>query len=145
MLRHRKKHESIDSVMYVGTSGDDEPSQPRIMTPRSQHLQPPLSASVGSSMCKDRASLPTVATVATGDAAPSGLMRFNAAYEKFATVTGKLASLPTHNGEAAADNANDTDLISNLLGIRDKSFIDRVLQASADDAAKLLGVKGSHD
>ncbi|KAL3287353.1 hypothetical protein HHI36_001827 [Cryptolaemus montrouzieri] len=32
------------------------------------------------------------------------------------------------------------DLISNLLGIR-PSFIDKVLTASADDAAKLLGVK----
>lgn len=33
------------------------------------------------------------------------------------------------------------DLISNLLGLRDRSIIDKVLDASADDAAKLLGVK----
>nr|XP_023020750.1 ras-responsive element-binding protein 1-like [Leptinotarsa decemlineata] len=33
------------------------------------------------------------------------------------------------------------DLISNLLGLRDRSIIDKVLAASADDAAKLLGVK----
>lgn len=34
-----------------------------------------------------------------------------------------------------------SDLISNLLGIGDRAFIDKVLTASADDAAKLLGVK----
>lgn len=33
------------------------------------------------------------------------------------------------------------DLISNLLGLRDTSIIDKVLTASADDAAKMLGVK----
>ncbi|CAH1163646.1 unnamed protein product [Phaedon cochleariae] len=33
------------------------------------------------------------------------------------------------------------DLISNLLGLRDRSIIDKVLAASADDAAKLLGVR----
>ncbi|XP_050296749.1 ras-responsive element-binding protein 1-like [Anthonomus grandis grandis] len=34
-----------------------------------------------------------------------------------------------------------SDLIGNLLGIRDKTIIDKVLDASADDAAKLLGVR----
>lgn len=33
------------------------------------------------------------------------------------------------------------DLISNLLGLRDRTIIDKVLAASADDAAKLLGVR----
>ncbi|KAJ3648532.1 hypothetical protein Zmor_020328 [Zophobas morio] len=40
-----------------------------------------------------------------------------------------------------SDGNEGSDLISNLLGIRDRSFIDKVLTASADDAAKLLGVK----
>lgn len=47
------------------------------------------------------------------------------------------------NGDVA-DN-NDNDLISNLLGIRDKSIIDKVLQATPDDAAKLLGVKDNQE
>ncbi|XP_076267777.1 uncharacterized protein LOC143200893 [Rhynchophorus ferrugineus] len=33
------------------------------------------------------------------------------------------------------------DLISNLLGLRDRSIIDKALNATADDAAELLGVK----
>lgn len=145
MLRHRKKHESIDSTMYVGTSGDEEnsPAQPPTITPRSQQQQQILvTANNANSRIQDRISLPTVTPVATGDAAPSGLIRFNP-YEKLTTLTGKLASIPSNANPDA--ESTDNDLISNLLGIRDKSFIDRVLQASADDAAKLLGVKRSHE
>lgn len=40
-----------------------------------------------------------------------------------------------------SDGTEGSDLISNLLGIRDRSIIEQVLTASADDAAKLLGVK----
>lgn len=40
-----------------------------------------------------------------------------------------------------SDGNEGSDLISNLLGLRDKSILDQVLTASADDAAKLLGVK----
>ncbi|KAG5890924.1 hypothetical protein JTB14_024921 [Gonioctena quinquepunctata] len=40
-----------------------------------------------------------------------------------------------------SDGTEGGDLISNLLGLRDRSIIDKVLAASADDAAKLLGVK----
>lgn len=40
-----------------------------------------------------------------------------------------------------SDGTEGGDLISNLLGLRDRSIIDKVLTASADDAAKLLGVK----
>lgn len=41
-----------------------------------------------------------------------------------------------------SDGGNESgDLISNLLGLRDRSIIDKVLTASADDAAKLLGVR----
>lgn len=147
MLRHRKKHESVDSTMYVGTSGDEEniPSQPPTIAPRNQQQQSPVLvvASSGSSRLQDRISLPNVTPVATGDAAPSGLVRFNP-YEKLTTLTGKLASIP-QNANPDASESTDNDLISNLLGIRDKNFIDRVLQASADDAAKLLGVKHSHE
>ena len=65
-------------------------------------------------------------------------MRFNP-YEKLTTLTGKLASIPQNVNPEANENM-DNDLISNLLGIRDKNFMDRVLQGTADDAAKLLGV-----
>ncbi|RZC38419.1 ras-responsive element-binding protein 1, partial [Asbolus verrucosus] len=48
----------------------------------------------------------------------------------------------THKEKTEESDGNEgSDLISNLLGIRDRSFIDKVLTASADDAAKLLGVK----
>lgn len=40
-----------------------------------------------------------------------------------------------------SDGNEGSDLISNLLGINDKTILDQVLTASADDAAKLLGVK----
>ncbi|XP_015126297.1 ras-responsive element-binding protein 1 [Diachasma alloeum] len=143
MLRHRKKHESVDSTMYVGTSGDEEsaPIQPPTITPRTQQT-PLISVTTGDSRIRERISLPTVATIATGDAAPNSLMRFNP-YEKLATLTGKLANAQNFGSESTPDN--DNDLISNLLGIRDKSIIDKVLQASADDAAKLLGVNRSHE
>lgn len=45
-----------------------------------------------------------------------------------------------------SDGNEGNDLISNLLGIQDRSIIEQVLTASPDDAAKLLGVKnGSQD
>ncbi|XP_066588393.1 ras-responsive element-binding protein 1 isoform X2 [Prorops nasuta] len=151
MLRHRKKHESIDSTMYVGTSGDEEnsPTQPATITPRSQHHQAPSSilatANASNGRMQERISLPTVAPVATADAAPAGLLRFNP-YDNLTSLTGNLAASMQHNNvnTETAETA-DNDLISNLLGIRDKSIIDKVLQASPDDAAKLLGVKESHE
>ena len=146
MLRHRKKHESIDSTMYVGTSGDEEnsPSQPSTIAPHGQQQQMLLTTNNGNPLIQDRiaAHLPTAAPIAASDAAPSGLIRFNP-YEKLTTLSGKLASIP-QNVNADAEST-DNDLISNLLGIGDKSFIDKVLQASPDDAAKLLGVNHSHE
>lgn len=145
MLRHRKKHESVDSTMYVGTSGDEEATTPNQLSTISSRTQQQssilMSTTTGSSRPQERLSLPTVTTVSTEESAPSGLMRFNP-YENLSTLTGKLASVQSTMGADASDN-NDNDLISNLLGIRDKSIIDRVLQATADDAAKLLGVKGT--
>lgn len=44
-----------------------------------------------------------------------------------------------------SDGNEGGDLISNLLGIRDRSIIDQVLTSSADDAAKLLGVKNGQE
>ncbi|KAJ8935424.1 hypothetical protein NQ314_012844 [Rhamnusium bicolor] len=46
-------------------------------------------------------------------------------------------------GVEKTDESDGTegDLISNLLGLRDRTIIDKVLTASADDAARLLGVK----
>lgn len=160
MLRHRKKHESPESSRYVGTSGDEDcgvsitaPSimshQPPTITPRSQH-QPSSSASSASSVgsgvsrLQERASLPQVASVATGDAAPSGFMRFNP-YEKLSALGSKLSMSPASMSVDANDN-EENDLISDLLGFRDKSIIDRALQApSVDVAAKIIGVKGNHE
>jgi hypothetical protein len=54
------------------------------------------------------------------------------------------ASLPFPSTAAETPNeSGDNDLISNLLGIREKGLLDKVLLSSADDAAKLLGVKHS--
>ena len=141
MLRHRKKHESVDSTMYIG-SGDEElgPTQPPTITPRSQQQSPALIAAIsGSSMIQERMSLPTVASIATGDAAPSSLMRFNP-YEKLNTLTGKLS-----NVQQDATESTGNDLISNLLGIKDPGIVDKMLLATPDDAAKLLGVKGNSE
>lgn len=42
-------------------------------------------------------------------------------------------------------NRADTGLIGTLLGIRDSTVIDQVLQAkSPEDAAKMLGIKSSN-
>ncbi|XP_011315168.1 ras-responsive element-binding protein 1 [Fopius arisanus] len=143
MLRHRKKHESVDSTMYVGTSGDEEsaPTQPPTITPRTQQA-PLISVTTGDSRVRERISLPTMAPIATGDAAPNSLMRFNP-YENLATLSGKLANTQNFETETAPDN--DNDLISNLLGIGDKSVVDQMLQASADDAAKMLGVNRNNE
>ncbi|CAH0551338.1 unnamed protein product [Brassicogethes aeneus] len=47
-----------------------------------------------------------------------------------------------HENNVSESDCNESgDLITNLLGLGDKSILDRVLGASADDAAKLLGVK----
>lgn len=155
MLRHRKKHESTDSPMYIGTSGDEEgsPVQPPTITPRSeQHPSVPINTS--RPRTQDRISLPTVAAVATADAAPCALMRYNH-YDNLATLSGRMAndgsqaaaSSPTASLPPASSSAEtpsesgDNDLISNLLGIREKGLLDKVLLSTADDAAKLLGVK----
>jgi len=71
-----------------------------------------------------------------------------------ATLTGRMAndgsqstvpaSLPSSPPPTEAPGeSGDNDLISNLLGIRDKGLLDKVLLSSADDAAKLLGVNHS--
>jgi len=71
-----------------------------------------------------------------------------------ATLTGRMAndgpqdvasaSLPSPQPPAEVPSeSGDNDLISNLLGIREKGLLDKVLLSSADDAAKLLGV--NHD
>ncbi|XP_064211397.1 ras-responsive element-binding protein 1 isoform X1 [Tribolium castaneum] len=53
-----------------------------------------------------------------------------------------FAKTENNNTQKEESDGNEgSDLISKLLGIRDRSIIDKVLTASADDAAKLLGVK----
>lgn len=49
------------------------------------------------------------------------------------------------SGEDDSEGTEGNDLIGNLLGIRDKSIIDQVLVSSADDAAKILGVKSGQE
>ncbi|EFN65181.1 RAS-responsive element-binding protein 1, partial [Camponotus floridanus] len=151
MLRHRKKHESVDSAMYIGNSGDEDnsPAQPPTITPRSQQHSP-ISTNTSRPRTQDRISLPTVAAVATADAAPCALMRYNH-YDNMATLTGRMANDSSQNAAPAPlsspplpaevpSESGDNDLISNLLGIREKGLLDKVLLSSADDAAKLLGV-----
>nr|CAI5856711.1 unnamed protein product [Callosobruchus analis] len=48
---------------------------------------------------------------------------------------------PKQKMDESDGNEGASDLISNLLGLRDRTIIDKVLTASADDAAKMLGVK----
>lgn len=52
-------------------------------------------------------------------------------------VKNKLRKVSTDE----SDGTEGSDLISNLLGIRDRSIIEQVLTAKPEDAAKLLGVK----
>ena len=50
-----------------------------------------------------------------------------------------------NNNNEDERNENSNNLIGDLLGIRDKKIIDQVLISSADDAAKILGVKHCRD
>lgn len=100
--------------MYVGTSGDEENTQP----------------TTTANLRNDQQQTTT----------SNNLLRYHP-YDKLTTLAEKDQCNSNNDINESADN----DLISNLLGIRDKSIIDRVLQASADDAAKLLGVKDSHE
>ncbi|XP_014203399.1 uncharacterized protein LOC106635773 [Copidosoma floridanum] len=109
MLRHRKKHDSPDSAMYVGTSGDEDSapvsSQPSTVAQRPCHQQVINSSST---------SLPQMAGVAM------------------------LTCVD------ASENNGHSDLISNLLGIGG-NVVDKALQLSPDDAAKLLGIKANQE
>lgn len=60
-------------------------------------------------------------------------------FDKF--LKGENNNLQKQDKTDESDGNEGGDLISNLLGIRDRSIIDKVLAASPDDAAKLLGVK----
>ncbi|XP_067005614.2 ras-responsive element-binding protein 1 [Anabrus simplex] len=120
MLRHRKKHTmgtppADDASSAI--SGDDEPPEAStgVSVPVST-LPPPLPPP------------------------PSSVVNHNNNTIISTTPGTKHRILIDRNVE------DETDLIGNLLGIQDKSIIDKVLQSkSADDAAKLLGVKnGSH-
>ncbi|XP_025156788.1 LOW QUALITY PROTEIN: ras-responsive element-binding protein 1-like [Harpegnathos saltator] len=138
MLRHRKKHESVDSSMYIANSGDEEnpPTQPPTITPRSQQHSP-VPTNTSRPRTQDRISLPTVAAVATADAAPCALMRYNH-YDNMATLTGRMANDGSQNAAhpplrstpppaEASGESGENDLISDLLGIREKGLLDKVL------------------
>lgn len=73
-------------------------------------------------------------------------------YEKLAKinnnnnlVSGGRGKMAEKSSEEDSEGNEGSDLIGNLLGIRDKSIIDQVLVSSADDAAKLLGVNNGQD
>lgn len=131
MLRHRKKHGSIRSSIYTGNSGDEEGS-PTTTTMNNNNNNNNNNNTVKT----QEANLPGAAP---GEATP---VRFGS-HEKLASLSGKLASLQNNNNNVEGEE--EIDLISNLLDIRDKTFIDRILQASPDDAAKLLGVQRGNE
>lgn len=66
------------------------------------------------------------------------------AQEKLSVAEGNGASilglLMKQQHEQTGDS-EASDLIGNLLGISDKGILNRVLQSSPDEAAKLLGVE----
>ncbi|GLV36480.1 pebbled [Carabus blaptoides fortunei] len=73
-------------------------------------------------------------------------------YEKLAKinnnnnlVSGGRSKMAEKSSEEDSEGNEGSDLIGNLLGIRDKSIIDQVLVSSADDAAKLLGVNNGQE
>lgn len=75
--------------------------------------------------------------------------KHNVAFENDNGNSDEDGNVPVENNNVAvktektdeSDGNEGSDLISNLLGINDKTILDQVLTASADDAAKLLGVK----
>ncbi|XP_015523016.1 ras-responsive element-binding protein 1 isoform X1 [Neodiprion pinetum] len=123
MLRHRKKHDSVRSTIYTGASGDEDASQMAINSNSNSNS--------GIKTQETSAVLNAVSENATP-------VRFGA-HAKLASLPGKLTSIQRYNNHV--ESTDENDLISNLLGIRDKTIIDRVLQGSPDDAAKILGVK----
>ncbi|XP_012266949.2 ras-responsive element-binding protein 1 [Athalia rosae] len=127
MLRHRKKHGSVGSSIYTGTSGDEEASPTPPMNNNNNNNN-----NNNTVKTQEMTSTPTSVP---GDATP---VRFGT-HEKLSSLSGKLANLQNNNNNVeGADQGND--LISNLLGIRDRTIIDKVLQSTPDDAAKLLGI-----
>lgn len=150
MLRHRKKHSTKHiekaNMKKALAESNDVASNLSVIAPRS-HQQLSMSTIFDgnrTSRIRDRISLPTVTPVATADAAPSSLVTFNR-YEQLSNLTGRMENINVDNDNGDVADNNDNDLISNLLGIRDKSIIDKVLQATPDDAAKLLGVKDNQE
>lgn len=70
-------------------------------------------------------------------------------YDRLAKINNNnnllLETKKNEKTEEDSEGTEGNDLIGNLLGIRDKSIIDQVLISSADDAAKLLGVKSGQE
>lgn len=72
----------------------------------------------------------------------------NPSYEKFVKTENENNNNNNNNKSDKTDDSDcneSGDLISNLLGLRDSSIIEKVLTASADDAAKMLGVQNGQE
>lgn len=121
MLRHRKKHTTQKN---------------RIKNNEHHHDDDLLSGQQLTGV-HERLSMLNGNSTVTSEAGPSGIMRFNS-YDNLTTLTSNMSS-SSSTPDTTPDN--NTDLISNLLGIQDKSIIDEVLEGTPDNAAKLLGVQ----
>lgn len=76
----------------------------------------------------------------SGDEEPSQVI-----YERLANINNNNINEKREEKSDDSEGNEGNDLIGNLLGIRDKAIIDQVLVSSADDAAKLLGVKNGQE
>lgn len=134
MLRHRKKH-SNKSSSFVSTSGenspisdDEEPSSPGSFSQsnRSIDKKPTDLATISHKLMKN------YETNDTNDV--------NSNF--FPDKEPKTTEAKLSNVKASLSKEDGVDLIAKLLDIDDKSLVDEMLTSkSADDVAKLLGVK----
>ncbi|XP_065206773.1 uncharacterized protein LOC135836100 [Planococcus citri] len=139
MLRHRKKH-SNKSSSFVSTSGenspisdDEEPPSPGSFTQsmnRSSDEKASELISISHKLMKSYDSQ-------DANDVNSNFFPNSDKEAKTTETTSKLASVKTN-----LSKEDGVDLIAKLLDIDDKSLVDEMLTSkSADDVAKLLGVK----
>ncbi|CAG2053075.1 unnamed protein product [Timema podura] len=144
MLRHRKKH-SIAGISYVSPNSEDvsivSGDEDNIQTP----LTPSRSLSDSSIKTLEKHGLNlTNHNNNTITATKSCTWESNKNELTVSAAQILSSKLLSERKDEAVNTEEDTDLIGNLLGIQDRSIIDKVLLSkSADDAAKLLGVRSA--
>nr|CAD7407068.1 unnamed protein product [Timema cristinae] len=144
MLRHRKKH-SITGTSYVSPNSEDV----SIVSGDEDNIQTPLppSRSVSDSSIKTLEKHGLNLTNHNNNTITSTKSCTWESNKNDLTVSSAQilsSKLLLERKDEAVNTEEDTDLIGNLLGIQDRSIIDKVLLSkSADDAAKLLGVRNS--